>query len=87
MDEPIAERTSSARFRSSGDSHQRIGIIYISHYLEEVFSIADRITVLRRSRHLLQSGGRGQQCAIVHAMVGTTLPFYQRERLPIGRLF
>jgi ABC-type sugar transport system ATPase subunit len=51
MDEPTAALTSheTARlFEIIGDLRRdRIGIIYISHRLEEIFSIADRVTILR----------------------------------------
>jgi rhamnose transport system ATP-binding protein len=51
MDEPTASLTEQEQhrlfavvrdFRSSG-----VGVIYISHRLEEIFSLADRVTVLR----------------------------------------
>jgi ribose transport system ATP-binding protein len=56
MDEPTSSLT-------SGESEQlfkiirqlrseRIGIIYISHRMEEVLALADRITVLRDGRHV-----------------------------------
>lgn len=53
---------------------QGIGIIYISHRLEEVFQIADRITVLRDGRHvgdcLTTDVDRPQ---LIEMMVGRTL--------------
>ena len=51
MDEPtasLADREVQALFAVVERlKAQQIGIIYISHYLDEVFEIADRITVLR----------------------------------------
>ena len=51
MDEPSATLTQTEvenLFRIVGDLQaEGIGIIYISHRLEEIFSIADRVTVLR----------------------------------------
>ena len=35
-----------------------IGIIYISHYLEEVLQVADRITVLKDGQHVATLSGR-----------------------------
>lgn len=69
-------------------SSEGIGIIYISHYLEEVFSIADRITVLKDGRVTCSSrAGEVSNAQIVHAMVGRDASlFYQRERLPIGEV-
>ncbi|HEX2865326.1 MAG TPA: ATP-binding cassette domain-containing protein, partial [Deinococcales bacterium] len=56
FDEPTAPLTAHEteqlfgfirRIRASG-----VGIVYISHRLEEVFQIADRVTVLRDGRHI-----------------------------------
>ncbi len=51
MDEPTAALSSpevESLFRLTRSLRQRgLGVIYISHHLEEVFSIADRVTVLR----------------------------------------
>ncbi|MCA1847998.1 MAG: ATP-binding cassette domain-containing protein, partial [Actinobacteria bacterium] len=56
MDEPtssLTNRETRQLFRiikdlTSGD----VGVVYISHRLEEIFQIADRITVLRDGRHI-----------------------------------
>jgi ABC-type sugar transport system ATPase subunit len=56
MDEPtssLTDREARQLFRiieelTSGD----VGVVYISHRLEEIFEIADRITVLRDGRHI-----------------------------------
>ena len=51
-----------------------VSVLYVSHRLEEVFSIADRITVLRDGRHVVterRSGMTEQQ--VVSAMVGREL--------------
>ncbi len=56
MDEPSAALTShevGRLFEIIRDlKRQGIGIIYISHRLEEVFTIADRVTVLRDGRNV-----------------------------------
>ncbi len=56
MDEPTAALTDKeveALFDVIRDLQQRgIGIIYISHRLDEVFHLADRVTVLRDGAHI-----------------------------------
>lgn len=51
MDEPTARLSSNERADLFGIMHSLrdsgVGIIYISHFLEEVFMIADQITILR----------------------------------------
>ncbi|HYH13528.1 MAG TPA: sugar ABC transporter ATP-binding protein, partial [Thermomicrobiales bacterium] len=55
MDEPtsaLTENEANALFRIiRGLKEQGLGVIFISHRLEEVFSIGDRITVLRDGRN------------------------------------
>jgi inositol transport system ATP-binding protein len=56
MDEPtsaLSEREATALFRIVWDLRARgVAVIYISHKLEEVFQLADRVTVLRDGRHV-----------------------------------
>ncbi len=56
MDEPtsaLSLRETEGLFRNiSRLKEQGVTIIYISHRLEEVFAIADRISVLRDGRYL-----------------------------------
>ena len=51
MDEPTASLTDAKSRACSASSRmlrgQGVGVIYISHRLEEVFAVADRVTVLR----------------------------------------
>jgi len=51
MDEPTARLSSEERDRLFGIirrlSESGVGIVYISHFLEEIFSVASRVTVLR----------------------------------------
>ncbi len=78
MDEPTASLTDRevehlvsviARLRASG-----VGIIYISHRLEEVFAIADRITVLRDGATVTTVARTATTPGeIVHLMVGRAL--------------
>lgn len=63
-----------------------VGIIYISHRLEEVSQIADRISVFKDgqcvSRHKANEVDMDQ---LIVEMVGrSTKQFYERERVPIG---
>jgi ribose transport system ATP-binding protein len=75
MDEPTSALTEAevARlFRVIGRLRQRgVTILYISHKMDEVFQLADRITVLRDGR-LVQSLNRSATTAraVTHLMVG-----------------
>jgi ribose transport system ATP-binding protein len=65
-----------------------IGIVYISHYLEEVLRIGDRITVLKDGRHVatLPAGGVTAD-ELVHLMVGRSASaFFVKETVPIGEV-
>lgn len=69
------------KLRSSG-----VGIIYISHRLEEVAQIADRISVFKDgqcvTRHI---AGEVSMDQLIMEMVGrSTKQFYERERVAIG---
>ena len=54
MDEPTARLSARERDRLFGIvrdlARTGVGIVYISHFLEEVFEISDRVTVLRDGR-------------------------------------
>ena len=78
MDEPTAALSSPEvenLFRLTRSLRQRgLGVIYISHHLEEVFSIADRVTVLRDGKvvgtRLISRTNRGE---LMSMMVGRDL--------------
>jgi ABC-type sugar transport system ATPase subunit len=56
-----------------------LGIVYISHRLEEVFAIADRVTVLRDGRNVASSPvGAVDRAQLIRWMVGRDL----REEFP-----
>jgi len=90
MDEPTASLTqhdvealfSAVRFlREHG-----VGIIYISHRLEEVFKLADRVTVLRDG-HLVDTRPvkEATQSQLVSMMVGRTLDtLFPKEETVVG---
>ncbi len=65
-----------------------LGIIYISHHLEEVFKIADRVTVLRDGRKVsvYEIGGLTKNVLIKDMVGRDPSTFYQRERAPIGEV-
>ncbi|MGH2655397.1 MAG: sugar ABC transporter ATP-binding protein [Actinomycetota bacterium] len=62
-----------------------VGIVYISHRLEEVFAIADRVTVLKDGRHIGTWGvGEVTKEGLVEAMVGRALSGQFPDRHPRG---
>lgn len=51
-----------------------VGVIYVSHKLEEVFSVADRITILRDGSHILTDiAANLDEEKVIYAMVGRAL--------------
>jgi ABC-type sugar transport system ATPase subunit len=65
-----------------------VGFIYISHHLEEVFRIGDRVTVLRDGRKVSEGGMKElTKSRLIKDMVGRDpSTFYRRERLPAGEV-
>ena len=63
-----------------------VTVIYISHHLNEVFEIADSITVLRDSRvQTTLPVSEADQKSVVALMIGKELKdFYPKEKVPIG---
>ncbi len=65
-----------------------VGIIYISHHLEEVFSIADRVTILRDGRKIStydKKVAEFDEAQIIRDMVGRDASeFYNKEKAEIG---
>jgi len=53
------------RLRGTG-----LALIYISHRLDEIDAIADRVTVLRNGRVVYSAAGRADREAVVEAMLG-----------------
>ncbi len=92
MDEPTASLTEPeveslfrviAAFRAEGG-----GIVYISHRLEEVFSIADRITVLRDGETVAtQYKDQVTRAEIIQQMAGRELSaVFPKQEVPIGEM-
>jgi ABC-type sugar transport system ATPase subunit len=78
MDEPTASLSGAEienLFRLIGQlKHEQVSVIYISHRLDEVFQVADRVTVLRDGREVLTCGiGDISKEQLVKAMVGEEL--------------
>jgi ribose transport system ATP-binding protein len=92
MDEPTAalgeEDTQSLFGIIRSLKEQGVGVIYISHRLNEVFEITDRVTVLRDGRKIgtvkTSEAGMGQ---LISMMVGRELAeFYPKREVPVGDL-
>ena len=67
-------------------SKDGISIIYISHHLEEVFKIADRVTVIRDGIKINTYGSEDiTEQKLINDMVGRDVSlFYKRDKVPIG---
>ena len=67
-------------------AEQGIGIIYISHYLEEIFQIGTRVLVLKDGVKISEANvSEVTQEAVIHDMIGRDASsFYQREHFPPG---
>lgn len=67
---------------------KNISVIYISHHLEEVFQIADRITVIRDGQKI--STGKASEYSeqrLISDMVGRDVSmFYHREKVTKGEI-
>ncbi len=90
MDEPSAALTPAEVERLFGVmrdlKREGLGIIYISHRLEEVFAIADRVMVLRDGNHVGTLGIRDvNREQLIEMMVGRKLEQeFPRRNVPIG---
>ncbi len=62
-----------------------VAIVYISHRIEEVMQLADRVTVFRDGRHVLTNAMKDlTEDAIIAAMVGRSLLDASHEERTIG---
>jgi len=85
LDEPTAVFTATeveALFRIVRRlKEQGLGIIYISHHLEEIFRIGDRITVMRDGRVTRTGEVRAfDRASLVRAMVGRDIDFTRQAQ-------
>ena len=83
MDEPTASLSAveAARVmeRARSMRSQGVGVVYISHSLDEVLAIADRITVLRDGRRVAEFlSGEADRNALVRAILGRELAHVDR---------
>ncbi len=88
LDEPTAslekaaiERlfTSMRRLKANG-----IGILYISHHLEEIYEICERVTILRDGQHILTTAvSEIKQESLVEAMVGAVSHRMMESAVPV----
>jgi ribose transport system ATP-binding protein len=90
MDEPTAALSDEEvdnlfalvrQLRSDG-----VSVIYISHRLDEIISLADRITVLRNGRNVSTIAAAGAaKSQIIHMMVGRDIQeLYPKQKADIG---
>ncbi|PYR10277.1 MAG: D-xylose ABC transporter ATP-binding protein [Acidobacteria bacterium] len=90
MDEPTASLTEREiggllevvrRLRAAG-----AGVIYISHKLEEIFAVADRVTVLRDGESIAtRPRGQIERGELVRLMIGRELTtMYPKRVVPLG---
>jgi len=90
MDEPTAsltEREVESLFRVIGVLRARgVGIVYISHRLEEISAIADRVTVLRDGEAVgTRMIGEVDRAALIEMMVGRSVgSVFPKRTVPIG---
>jgi len=94
MDEPttvFTDREVQSLFDLVRELRSRgVTTLYISHRLEEIFSIADRVTVLRDGRHIAtRTIDEASEEQLVHWMVGRELErvFPTRSALPGDEAF
>jgi ribose transport system ATP-binding protein len=87
LDEPTAalsRREAERLFAIMARLKQRgLGMIYISHHLEEVFQVSDRITALRDGRNVATwDRGAVTEADLVASMVGRQVEAEERPEIP-----
>ncbi len=92
MDEPtasLAAREVDNLFRVIGEVRARgVGIIYISHRLDELYQIADRVTVLRDGQ-AVASGALAEmdRATLIRSMVGREIAaVFPKRTVPLGNV-
>jgi rhamnose transport system ATP-binding protein len=91
LDEPTAvlgDAETQQLFRQVREQKRRgTGILYVSHRLEEVLAIADRVTVLRDGRHVSTDlVAAVNTVALVKRMVGRDLPPPPQRKGAVGNV-
>jgi rhamnose transport system ATP-binding protein len=90
MDEPTAalsSREAEQLFRIVRDLRQRdVAVLFISHRLEEVFELADTVTVLRDGEHVITApAAELDSTALIRHMVGRELgELFPKQAAEIG---
>jgi len=90
MDEPTAslsEREVERLLRTIRDLRQQgVGVIYITHRLDELFQVADRVTVLRDGALVAtRPVGELNHAGLIRLMVGRELTaIYPKQIVPLG---
>lgn len=92
MDEPtssLSDEESAKLFQIIDELKAKdVSVIYISHRLEEILKLADRITVLRDGEYIKTVDANGvTQDELVEMMVGRSIDnIYPKETVPIGKV-
>lgn len=90
MDEPTAALTQRETSMLFGVirrlKEKQVSVVYISHRLDEIRQIADRVTVLRDGRRIITARQRELSSdALIRHMVGRSIDqYYPKEALPAG---
>jgi len=90
FDEPTAYLTrqeSAQLFKLIGRlKAEGVTIVYISHRLEEVFELADRVSVLRDGTHVgTRNIAETSEAELISLMINRTIEqIYHKENIPIG---
>lgn len=92
MDEPtssLSDEESGKLFQIIAELKEKnVSVIYISHRLEEILKLADRITVLRDGEYIKTVDADGvTQDELVEMMVGRSIDnIYPKETVPVGEV-
>ncbi|NRD75554.1 ribose ABC transporter ATP-binding protein RbsA [Shewanella sp. VB17] len=92
MDEPtdaLTDRETTSLFKVIGELRdQGVGIVYISHRLQEIFTISDRVTVMRDGQFVAESATSDlTEESLIELMVGRKLhDLYPRIEHPLGQI-
>jgi rhamnose transport system ATP-binding protein len=89
LDEPTAVLTQHDTERLFGIIHrlraQRVAIIYISHRLNEIFALANRVTVLRDGKLIgIKPAAETDESELIRMMVGRALELEPYRRVADG---
>ena len=92
MDEPtsaISDTEVAMLFRQIDDLKSRgVAIIYISHKMDEIFQIADDITIIRDGQYIdSRPAADYDEGSLISQMVGRTISsIFPKETVPIGKV-